>query len=68
MAKKHTIYDVAKRAGVAISTVSRVLNQSPYVSDSTKSRVEKAISELYFYPQVNARNLARKVFRRTTSY
>lgn len=60
MAKKHTIYDVAKRAGVAISTVSRVLNQSPYVSDSTKSRVEKAISELYFYPQVNARNLARK--------
>lgn len=60
MAKKHTIYDVAKRAGVAISTVSRVLNQSPYVSDSTKSRVEKVISELYFYPQVNARNLARK--------
>ncbi|HAC14567.1 MAG TPA: LacI family transcriptional regulator [Bacteroidetes bacterium] len=60
MAKKHTIYDVAKRAGVAISTVSRVLNQSPYVSDSTKSRVEKAISELDFYPQVNARNLARK--------
>ena len=60
MAKKHTIYDVAKRAGVAISTVSRVLNQSPYVSDSTKLRVEKAISELDFYPQVNARNLARK--------
>jgi LacI family transcriptional regulator len=60
MAKKHTIYDVAKRAGVAISTVSRVLNKSPYVSDSTKSRVEKAISELDFYPQVNARNLARK--------
>lgn len=60
MAKKNTIYDVAKRAGVAISTVSRVLNQSPYVSDSTKQRVEKAIQELDFYPQVNARNLARK--------
>jgi len=60
MAKKHTIYDVAKRAGVAISTVSRVLNQSPYVSDNTKQRVEKAIQELDFYPQVNARNLARK--------
>jgi LacI family transcriptional regulator len=60
MAKKNTIYDVAKRAGVAISTVSRVLNQSPYVSDSTKQRVEKAISELDFYPQVNARKLARK--------
>jgi LacI family transcriptional regulator len=60
MAKKHTIYDVAKRAGVAISTVSRVLNQSPYVSDNTKQRVDKAIQELDFYPQVNARNLARK--------
>jgi LacI family transcriptional regulator len=60
MAKKNTIYDVAKRAGVAISTVSRVLNQSPYVSDSTKQRVEKAIKELDFYPQVNARKLARK--------
>jgi LacI family transcriptional regulator len=60
MPKKNTIYDVAKRAGVAISTVSRVLNQSPYVSDSTKSRVEKAIKELDFYPQANARKLARK--------
>jgi len=60
MAKKNTIYDVAKRAGVAISTVSRVLNQSPYVSDNTKQRVEKAIKELDFYPQVNARKLARK--------
>lgn len=60
MAKKTTIYDVAKRAGVAISTVSRVLNQSPYVSDNTKVRVEKAIRELDFYPQANARKLARK--------
>jgi LacI family transcriptional regulator len=60
MGKKITIYDVAKRAGVAISTVSRVLNQSPYVSDSTKSRVEKAISDLDFYPQANARKLAKK--------
>jgi LacI family transcriptional regulator len=60
MPKKNTIYDVAKRAGVAISTVSRVLNQSPYVSDATKTRVEKAIKELDFYPQANARKLARK--------
>lgn len=51
---------MAKRAGVAISTVSRVLNQSPYVSDSTKQKVDKAIRELDFYPQVNARKLARK--------
>lgn len=60
MNKKITIYDVARRAGVAISTVSRVLNQSPYVSDPTRKRVEKAIAELEFYPQVNARKLASK--------
>lgn len=60
MNKKITIYDVARRAGVAISTVSRVLNQSPYVSDPTRRKVEKAIAELEFYPQVNARKLASK--------
>lgn len=58
--KKITIYDVARRAGVAISTVSRVLNESPYVSDQTRKKVEKAISDLEFYPQVNARKLASK--------
>lgn len=60
MAKKHTIYDVAKKAGVAISTVSRVLNDSPYVSEETKSKVVSAIKELDFRPQVNARLLAKR--------
>jgi LacI family transcriptional regulator len=60
MAKKQTIYDVARVANVAISTVSRVLNGSPYVSDETKKRVQKAIDELDFRPQVNARKLARR--------
>lgn len=60
MSKKITIYDVANRAGVAISTVSRVLNDSPYVSDKTKEKVQKAIDELEFYPQANARKLASK--------
>jgi LacI family transcriptional regulator len=60
MNKKITIYDVARRAGVAISTVSRVLNQSPYVSDATRKKVDKAIQDLEFYPQVNARKLASK--------
>ncbi|MEX1123104.1 MAG: LacI family DNA-binding transcriptional regulator, partial [Balneolales bacterium] len=45
---------------VAISTVSRVLNDSPYVSTETKNRVKKAIDELHFRPQVSARNLARR--------
>ncbi|MDG5767185.1 LacI family DNA-binding transcriptional regulator [Balneolales bacterium ANBcel1] len=60
MAKKQTIYDVARAANVAISTVSRVLNGSPYVSKATKDRVQKAIEELDFRPQVNARKLARR--------
>ncbi|MEX0927800.1 MAG: LacI family DNA-binding transcriptional regulator [Balneolales bacterium] len=60
MPKKTTIYDVAKQAGVAISTVSRVLNDSPYVSMKTKNRVKAAISDLHFHPQVSARNLARQ--------
>lgn len=56
--KKTTIYQVAKRAGVAISTVSRVVNKSPNVSDATKAKVEKAIQELNFRPQASARLLA----------
>jgi LacI family transcriptional regulator len=60
MNKKVTIYDVAKRADVAISTVSRVLNGSLNVSEKTKERVEEAIKALNFRPQVNARKLASK--------
>lgn len=60
MNKKVTIYDVAKRADVAISTVSRVLNGSLNVSDKTKERVQEAIKALNFRPQVNARKLASK--------
>lgn len=37
-----TIYDVAHEAGVSISTVSRVLNQSGYVSEKTRKKVENA--------------------------
>ncbi len=60
MNKKATIYEVAKNAGVAISTVSRVLNNSPNVSEETKEKVQKAINELNFRPQVSARKLASK--------
>ncbi len=60
MNKKITIYEVAKNAGVAISTVSRVLNDSPNVSEETKIKVQKAIKELNFRPQVSARKLASK--------
>ncbi|WP_340105725.1 LacI family DNA-binding transcriptional regulator [Rhodohalobacter sp. 8-1] len=58
--KKITIYQVAQQAGVAISTVSRVLNNSPNVSQATKDKVNEAIKNLNFRPQVSARNLASR--------
>lgn len=57
-----TIYDVADHAGVAISTVSRVLNQSPDVSVSTRMRVERAISQLQYRPDRTARSLAQQEY------
>lgn len=58
--KKITIYEVASRAGVAISTVSRVINDSPNVSQRTKDKVNEAIQALNFRPQVSARKLASR--------
>jgi LacI family transcriptional regulator len=57
---KRTIYDVASEAGVAISTVSRVLNASDEVSPETRARVEAAIEKLEYRPQRTARNLAQQ--------
>lgn len=55
-----TIYDVADAAGVAISTVSRVLNHSPEVSAATRARVEAAVAALRYQPQRSARTLASR--------
>jgi LacI family transcriptional regulator len=52
-----TIRDVARRAGVAVSTVSRVLNESGYVRVETRERVQQAIAELDFRPNLLARGL-----------
>ena len=60
---KATIYDVAARAGVAISTVSRVLNDSDDVSDPTRKRVLRAIEELQFRPDRTAKTLAQRQTR-----
>ncbi len=60
MATKQTIYDVASEAGVAISTVSRVINGSQEVSEPTRERVEAAIEKLQFRPQRTARTLAQQ--------
>ena len=55
--KKPTIYDVAERAGVSTFTVSRVINQSGYVREPTRQKVERAVAELGFVPSVMARKL-----------
>ena len=55
-----TIYDVAKKAGVGIGTVSRVINKSPQISAATKERVLKTIKELHYQPHALAQGLALK--------
>lgn len=58
MSKK--IADVAKIAGVSISTVSRIINKSGYVSEKTRKKVLKAIEEVGYKPSQVASYLASK--------
>lgn len=58
MSERSNIRDVAAKAGVAVKTVSRVLNGHPYVSVETRARVEDAMRELDFRPSVAARILS----------
>ena len=51
------IYDIAKIAGVSIATVSRVVNDSPHVSEKTKRRVRAVMEENNYTPNVFARGL-----------
>ena len=53
--KKLTIYEIAKLSGVSVSTVSRVLNNSPYVSSKTKEHVTDIINQYHFSPSTVAR-------------
>lgn len=55
-----TIHDVAKKAGVAPITVSRVVNNSGYVSDTVRAKVNSAIDELGYVPNIIARSLRSK--------
>ncbi len=57
---KFNIKDVAKRAGVSISTVSRVINDSKVVRPETHVKVMKAIEELGYKPNAIARSLKVK--------
>ena len=52
--KRVSIIDVAKKAGVSIATVSRVINRNGGYSKETEERVRKTIEECGFTPNVNA--------------
>lgn len=55
-----SIKDVAKKAGVGVATVSRVLNENGYVSEQAKEKVQEAMKELNYTPNEVARQLYRK--------
>ncbi len=58
-----TIYDVAKKAGVSIATVSAVINKSSYVSPDLTERVKQAIAELDYTPNYLAHALQTRTTR-----
>jgi len=55
---KTTIVDIAKASGVSVSTVSRILNNKPDVSEETRERVLSVIKDLSFTPQASWQQLA----------
>jgi len=52
-----TLHDVARLAGVSIKTVSNVINDYPYLRPATRQKVEDAIAQLGYIPNLTARNL-----------
>jgi len=54
-----TMKDVAKRAGVSVTTVSHVINETRFVSDELQRRVFDAMEELHYRPNILARSLRR---------
>jgi DNA-binding LacI/PurR family transcriptional regulator len=62
-ADKVTIFDVATRAGVSISSVSAALNETPGVSSATRERIRAIADELGFRPSLRGRSLSgRRAF------
>lgn len=55
--KRLTIKEIAKMAGVSVTAVSFVLNNKPGVSDETREKVQKIISETGFRPNLNSKKL-----------
>ena len=57
---KATVHDVAKLAGVSTKTVSRVVNDQGEISEATRARVQAAIEQLGYRPNILARSLVRQ--------
>ena len=60
--RRTTINDIARLAGVSKKTVSRVLNNSPFVREETRLKVNSLMQEMGYTPDPQARGLA---FRRS---
>lgn len=58
-----TIYDISKKAGVSIATVSRVLNGSPKVKEATRKKIMDIIEENEYTPNSSARAMGLKSMR-----
>ncbi|TJX15656.1 LacI family transcriptional regulator [Tissierella creatinini] len=56
-----TIKEVAKRAGVSPSTVSRVISNNPRISKATTERIRAIMDEMGYYPNAIARSLAKNM-------
>ena len=54
-----TIKDIAEKSGVSVSTVSRVLNNHPDVSEAIRAKVMAVVQELHYVPNSSARDLVR---------
>ena len=57
------IKDVAKEAGVSVTTVSRVMNDRGYISEKTRKKVYDAMEKLGYHPH----ELAKNFFRQSTN-
>ncbi|MCD8222375.1 MAG: LacI family transcriptional regulator [Clostridiales bacterium] len=58
-----TIYDIAREAGVAASTVSRVINNKPGIKEETRQRVRVLLEKYNYTPDAAARGLVRQSTR-----
>lgn len=60
---KVTMTDIARLAGVSIATVSRVINNSPGVSDENREKIARLIDEMGYHPNFSARSLVHQSTR-----